>query len=392
MVSKKGSVKITGDIDDDQFLSRYENSVLERQSLLSLKTSFHLINNLLIGVCSLYQTMLQEDSNETAGRNSSDIDIDYTGEAKKVFKHNVDPKTYTLDNADQCIYEAEGGKLAVIEHAPAIFSRLRNQAGLTPANILDTFKPVNNEGSINNFFQGSGKSESFFFFTQNQEFVLKTMKASEMKLLLETDLLANYARHMRGHPDSLLSRFYGVYTFKLGDMDDIHCFITNNLIGKEFPNVERIYDLKGSTRGRRTKLSAEHSQPDGISGMKVLKDLNFIDVQQHLEVVQKTKADVLDQIAVDSKFLAENNLMDYSVLFIQFANKEIDTEQDMPTIQLGQDADGGIVFKLLKDTIARRMTTGINSSLVSDGSADAPEANPFLAIQEKFAKRLRTQT
>ena len=83
------------------------------------------------------------------------------------------------------------------------------------------------------------------------------MKASEMKLLLETDLLQHYARHMRGHPDSLLSRFYGVYTFKCGEMDDIHCFITNNLIGKEFPNVERIYDLKGSTHGRRTKLTAE---------------------------------------------------------------------------------------------------------------------------------------
>jgi len=47
-------VKIGGDIEDEQFLSRYDNAVLEKQSLLSLKTSFHLINNLLIGVCSLF--------------------------------------------------------------------------------------------------------------------------------------------------------------------------------------------------------------------------------------------------------------------------------------------------------------------------------------------------
>jgi hypothetical protein len=54
-------VKIGGDIEDEQFLSRYDNAVLEKQSLLSLKTSFHLINNLLIGVCSLFQTMQAEE-------------------------------------------------------------------------------------------------------------------------------------------------------------------------------------------------------------------------------------------------------------------------------------------------------------------------------------------
>lgn len=130
------------------------------------------------------------------------------------------------------------------------------------------------------------------------------MKASEMKLLLETDLISNYARHMRGNPDSLLSRFYGVYTFKLDSMDEIHCFITNNLIGKEFPNVERIYDLKGSLQGRRTKISEEQAREDGESGMKVLKDLNFIDINQKLKVKDESKRTVLEQIEIDSKFLA----------------------------------------------------------------------------------------
>jgi|JI10StandDraft_1071094.scaffolds.fasta_scaffold202847_4 hypothetical protein len=70
-----------------------------------------------------------------------------------------------MDNQDKCIYETEAGQLTVIEYAPAIFRRLRVQSGITEKNILDTFMPVNNETSINNFFQGSGKSESFFFFT-----------------------------------------------------------------------------------------------------------------------------------------------------------------------------------------------------------------------------------
>lgn len=266
-----------------------------------------------MGVCSLYQTMI-ESAGERPG--SKDIDIDYEAEASEKHTHTIDPQEYTQQNQEKCIYEVEAGTLTVIEYAPAIFRRLREQAGITEKLILETFKPINNETSINNFFQGSGKSESFFFFTQNQEFVLKTMKASEMKLLLGTDLIGNYARHMRGHPDSLLSRFYGVYTFKVGNMDDIHCFITNNLIGKDFPNVERIYDLKGSTRGRLTKLPEDQARPDGVSGMTVLKDLNFIETEQKLNVEENKKREILEIIEHDSKFLADNNLMDYSVLFI----------------------------------------------------------------------------
>ena len=86
-------------------------------------------------------------------------------EAEATQTHKVDPKAFTIENAEKCIYEPEEGSITVIEHAPAIFRRLRKQAGLTAKNLLDTFQPVNNEGSINNFFQGSGKSESFFFFT-----------------------------------------------------------------------------------------------------------------------------------------------------------------------------------------------------------------------------------
>jgi hypothetical protein len=31
----------------------------------------------------------------------------------------------------------------------------------------------------------------------------------------------------------------------------------DNLFGKDYMNIERIYDLKGSTLGRRTKITPE---------------------------------------------------------------------------------------------------------------------------------------
>ena len=68
--------------------------------------------------------------------------------------------------------------------------------------------------------------------------------------------------------------FLGVYKVKLQMMDTHVTFvIMDSLIGEEYRRIERLYDLKGSTHGRETKLTPEQER-DG-SGLKTLKDLNF---------------------------------------------------------------------------------------------------------------------
>lgn len=95
-------------------------------------------------------------------------------------------------------------------------------------------------------------------------------------------------------------------------------------------------------------------------------------------------------IEQDSKFLAENNLMDYSVLFIQFANRELDTEADMPAVQVTHTAEGGFVFQLLRETVERR-TTYSKSAVTVDKEQESEEAKAarMKALQKTFQKRLR---
>ncbi len=81
---------------------------------------------------------------------------------------------------------------------------------------------------------------------------------------------------MINNQESLLSKYYGVFTIKLQNMDDIDCFIMDNLLGRDFNNIMRIYDLKGSTKGRKTQLSKKELQ-EKSSGLNVLKDLNYIE-------------------------------------------------------------------------------------------------------------------
>lgn len=119
------------------------------------------------------------------------------------------------------------------------------------------------------FQEGSGKSASFFFFTENKQFVIKTLKDEELELLARKGVLEKYYNHIHKYPQSLLARFYGIFTVKIKFMKPINIIIMDNLMGDHPDWISRIYDLKGSTFQR-----INHN-PTGPKS--VMKDLNFIE-------------------------------------------------------------------------------------------------------------------
>jgi 1-phosphatidylinositol-4-phosphate 5-kinase len=84
------------------------------------------------------------------------------------------------------------------------------------------------------------KSGSFFHFSYDYCFIIKTIRHSEHKFLLS--ILKDYHKHVKNNPHTLLSRFYG-----LGQK--IHFVIMNNLF-LPHRDIHKTYDLKGSTVGR----------------------------------------------------------------------------------------------------------------------------------------------
>ena len=61
-------------------------------------------------------------------------------------------------------------------------------------------------------------------------------------------------------------------------MQEISFILTDNMIGKNEQKVFRSFDLKGSTHGRIEKVSDQDLHSG--TGMKVLKDLNLIKLNQ----------------------------------------------------------------------------------------------------------------
>ncbi|KAF8342560.1 uncharacterized protein EI90DRAFT_3029417 [Cantharellus anzutake] len=151
-----------------------------------------------------------------------------------------------------------------------------------------------------------GKSGSFFYFSRDYRFIIKTIHHNEHKFLRK--ILPLYYEHVRTNPHTLLSRFYGLHRVKLPHGRKIHFVIMNNL----FPphrDIHETYDLKGSTVGR------EYPEEKALNNSRaVLKDLNWINRGRQLELGPEKCALLTEQLRRDSEFLKRLNVMDYSLL------------------------------------------------------------------------------
>lgn len=131
--------------------------------------------------------------------------------------------------------------------------------------------PSRNFEGLFNFKTGDGKSPSFFFFTDNNLLMLKTLKESEFNILMNRhEFLMDYFKYVTENPSCLLTKILGLFKIKMGNSTPIYYMIMENMIGNDKHKVIRNFDLKGSIFGRIEKISNEEMLNG--SGLKCLKD------------------------------------------------------------------------------------------------------------------------
>ncbi|ORX34962.1 hypothetical protein BD324DRAFT_582830 [Kockovaella imperatae] len=189
------------------------------------------------------------------------------------------------------------------DYAPWVFRDLRDEHfHLDPADYLLslTAKYILSE------LGSPGKSGSFFYFSRDYRFIIKTISHSEHKFL--RSILKDYHEHVKNNPHTLLSRFYGLHRVKLPRGRKIHFVIMNNL----FPphrDIHETYDLKGSAYGR--EYPEEKAK---INPRAVLKDKNWVNRGRTLELGPEKRALFSEQLRRDMEFLKHVHVMDYSLL------------------------------------------------------------------------------
>lgn len=116
-------------------------------------------------------------------------------------------------------------------------------------------------------------------------------------------VLRDYYAHVMTHPDTLLTRFFGLHRVKPQGGSNVRFVVMGNLLCTDY-TVHRRYDLKGSTFGRITPQPYDPAK-------KILKDL---DLGYIFRLDAGYAKQLKQQLAADCGLLERLHIMDYSML------------------------------------------------------------------------------
>lgn len=205
-----------------------------------------------------------------------------------------------------------------MDYAPQIFDSIRKKFNVEREEYSKSLGP---DQILTNLLTGdfkslselcsSGKSGSFFYYTADGKYMLKTISKTEFKFF--KSILRNYYYHIEKNDETMITRIYGLHKmifFRKNRKTEktIYFSIMNNVFNTS-KEIHKRYDLKGSTQGRTTKYANNIFDPT-----IALKDNDIIDEQYYFVVSEDTQKRLRAQIESDVNFFKENNIIDYSLL------------------------------------------------------------------------------
>ena len=234
-------------------------------------------------------------------------------------KYEVNFKNYKLYGIDSYDIKSDDYiNVNITEYAPECFAYLRQLEEIDMDEMIISFLPNNNKEGMK---KSAGKSGSFFVSTDNQEYMIKTLKKDELELI-RYSFLEQYIEYIKDQPKSLLCRIYGIYSLIQYGGTQVFIIVMRNVIGSLKNNIVAKFDLKGSTINREIK-GLDMSKIDN----GVMKDVNFNDIEFGIMVNNKNNESINKRAYKDSKFLEKMGLMDYSLFVVKLSlNKEESSE------------------------------------------------------------------
>ncbi|CAK68727.1 unnamed protein product (macronuclear) [Paramecium tetraurelia] len=193
-----------------------------------------------------------------------------------------------------------------VDYAGLVYERIRSIFKISQKHYLTSIGKLTSLSELSS----TGKSGSFFYFTDNGDFMIKTISKNEFKLL--SRIIQQYYQYIRDYGSTYLSKILGQHVLK--------AFKDKTLISKTYIivivnvfqsplSIDVRYDLKGSTYGRKTKKA--NKIPDKNVA---LKDLDFLDDKKKILLDSEFTKSLLAQFKNDVLFLESCSIIDYSLL------------------------------------------------------------------------------
>ncbi|KAJ2892465.1 Phosphatidylinositol-4-phosphate 5-kinase, partial [Coemansia aciculifera] len=187
------------------------------------------------------------------------------------------------------------------DYAPWVFRCIREAFHLSTEEYLVSLT----DKYILSEVGSSGKSGSFFYYSQDYRFIIKTVHHTEHKFMRQ--ILPQYYEFVRDHPNTLLSRIYGLHRIKLPHGRKVHFIVMSNILPPN-KDIHAQFDLKGSLLGR--ELSPEQA----AKPRACMKDKNWVNTRQRLHFGPQKRRAFVKQLIEDVTLLIRLNIMDYSLL------------------------------------------------------------------------------
>jgi len=143
-----------------------------------------------------------------------------------------------------------------------------------------------------------GKSGSFFCFSPDRKFIIKTVFPHEATFL--NSIVKSLQKHFESEKNTLIAKFYGFHGVQVPFGNIIHMVVMSNVMDTDL-KIHEVFDLKGSWINRTRK------------GRKATIGLD-LDFRRKIKLQDHIRSAFVDQISKDSKFLCGLGIMDYSLL------------------------------------------------------------------------------
>ncbi|XP_066383250.1 phosphatidylinositol 4-phosphate 5-kinase 9-like [Miscanthus floridulus] len=238
---------------------------------------------------------------------SLQIGIRYTvGKITPIRKREVHPSDFGPRASFWMNFPKEGSRLTPShsaedfkwkDYCPMVFRNLREMFKIDAADYMISICG----NSALRELSSPGKSGSVFFLSQDDRFMIKTLRKSEVQVLLR--MLPNYYDHVHTYENTLITKFFGLHRVKPFSGQKFRFVVMGNMFCTEL-RIHRRFDLKGSSLGRSTdKVEIDENT--------TLKDL---DLNYSFYLEPSWREALLKQIETDSDFLRTQRIMDYSLL------------------------------------------------------------------------------
>lgn len=170
-----------------------------------------------------------------------------------------------------------------------------------------------------------GRSSSFFFFTQDRKYMVKTLTRKEFRVLKE--LLPEIERQINSkHGDlipSMLSQIHGMFQVSINSQSKVYFLLQKNCSIQKFSDsvMSHRFDLKGSMINRRsfTRNNLKPRELRKFCENQTLKDQDLVYLLNSktpnlIKISLESKRMIMRSIKRDAELLCDQGIMDYSLL------------------------------------------------------------------------------